>query len=403
MPNQGQPIGEAQHSAKPSDPSSNLTRYNPRRGASWFRPALCALVAVAASGLWISCGDSPPGGGPGQTTQCQDNLPSDSLQAYTQKCAAAVGVDVPAFDCDQGTLVPETNLNGVYPNAVCDTPNVLNGSCDPGSRFQVLKETNEVAIVAHCRKHAAGDGIYRDIAVIQYNRINGATCFYQALSNNAPADGDLPAKVTPPSEGNDPAQGKFPWLSPSDTAVIRCNRCHDNGPFIRSPYLAQLRNEATNRLPGTNEDPNGTWDQRFTWNKTLPYKFIGNDFQSWKVYSVTLTGTGSGCIQCHRMGVSSIKGTFESSFGTALDFGLIATAPTQLNKNPHSEASPIWMKPYQTFFDQDVQTQAFAVSGCATALVQHGNGSSGLPIPAGCSAIEYGQGDTCTSVESGNR
>ena len=75
----------------------------------------------------------------------------------------AVGEDVPTFDCDAGTEVPQTHLAG----GLCDRPNVLNGVCDPGSRFQVLKETNDVAIVGHCRKKGNADHQYGDIAVIQ--------------------------------------------------------------------------------------------------------------------------------------------------------------------------------------------------------------------------------------------
>ena len=391
MRNAGQSLGKPRHSAGPHDAPSKLVHGSPGSGTRWLRSAWRVTV-VAVSCTLVSCGDdSGPGGGPQQTTECNDSLPSDTLTEFAQKCSASIGVDVPAFNCDDGTLVPETNLTGTYPGQFCDAPNVLNAVCDPGSRFQVLTQTNEAAIVAHCRKQNNADGFYGDIAVIQYNRINGATCFYQAL-------GILPANVTAPSEGNDPAQGRFPWLDPADTADINCVGCHDDGPFIRSPYLAQLRDETTNRLPGTN-DGTGPWDQRLTWNKTLPYKFVGNDFQTWKVYSVSVEGTGSGCIQCHRLGVNSSHGTF-SMGGTAQVLGLTATATQQAHKNPHSLAAPIWMKPGQIEYDSGAENQAFAAAVCATSLVKRANDdSSALPIPDGCSAVEYGQGDTCTSIE----
>ena len=105
------------------------------------------------------------------------------------------------FDCDTDDNgagkpvleVPETNLTGGgWPNGFCDAPNVLNHACDPGSRFQVLKETNDVAIVGHCRKHGHADHEYGDIAVIQYNKKNGAICFYQALADDPPHPDDPP-------------------------------------------------------------------------------------------------------------------------------------------------------------------------------------------------------------------
>jgi hypothetical protein len=319
---------------------------------------------------------------------CDEDLPSDSLPEFARKCRDATGEDVPAFDCDDGTPVPEEHLSGAgYPNQFCDRPNVLNHACDPGSRFQVLKQTNDVSIVAHCRKKGLGDGLYGDIAVIQYNQKNGATCFYQAL-------GTLNAKVTAPSEGN--GAGKFPWLDPggpNGTAAIGCVHCHDNGPFVRSPYLAQLRNESKNRLPGTNPG-SGPWDHRFSWNQTLPYMFVGNDFQSWKTYSVSVTGTGSGCLSCHRLGFSSIHGTYQSQ-GTAQVFGPEATAATQQHKNPHSLDSPIWMTPGQNTYSAANETEAKGVAACASAIVAKGNNPSAPNPPSGCQSMQYGQGSSC--------
>lgn len=357
-------------------------------------PGLLNGGVVAVLLLCSCCGGGSPNGTVTQVVECDDELSSDSLVDFAKKCSTAIGVDVPAFDCDAGTAVPENHLSGSYPSQLCDAPNVLNAVCDPGSRFQVLTQTTDVTTVAHCRKQDHAAGAYGDIAVIQYNQKNGATCFYQALEGLSPSTGPLSGKVTAPSEGNGP--GKFPWLNPSETASIKCVRCHDNGPFIRSPYLAQLRNEAKNRVPGTNPGA-GHWDQRFSWNKTIPYAFVGNDFQSWKVYSISVAGTGSGCIACHRLGLSSIHGVFQPSpgIGTAERLGLDATAAVQAHKNPHSADAPIWMKPGQIKYDATVETQAIAAASCASAIAKLGNDPSAPPLPAGCNSVQYGQGITC--------
>jgi hypothetical protein len=68
----------------------------------------------------------------------------DTLEEYAQKCDEAIGVTVPDFNCDSGTLVPTTH----FANGKCDRPNVLNKECDPGSRFQVLTYTASV-LAAH--------------------------------------------------------------------------------------------------------------------------------------------------------------------------------------------------------------------------------------------------------------
>lgn len=92
------------------------------------------------------------------------------------------------------------------------------------------------------------------------------------------------------------------------------------------------------------------------------------------------------------MAISSSNGQDNTADGTALNFGLIATAMEQSHKNQHSKESPIWMKPDQNFYDADVETEALAVQNCAQAIL--GNGI----VPAGCMAVQYGQGDTCSSV-----
>jgi hypothetical protein len=270
---------------------------------------------------------------------------AESLEEYARKCDAAIGVTVPDFVCDAGTAVPTTHING----AKCDRPNQLNQVCDPGSKFQVLSESADAAVVAHCRKQSLGAGKFGDIAVIQYSKRNGATCFYQALaSSSGPLDGNVKA----PSKGS----GAWPWLSPARTAAIDCVGCHDNGAIIRSPYLAQLKD-----VPGAKDVLPGSHDSSF--NSSQPYSFVGEDFADWKAYSVEVRGNL--CNSCHRMGVSNQTTLGASGTGTALDFGIRATAASQLNKNPHSADSPIWMLPGQTFFDENTLAAAQQIRSCA--------------------------------------
>ena len=133
--------------------TSVVTRRRPRR-ALWV-----GVILTISLGIYVSTA-SRSVGQTGEATAdiCATDDKSDTLPVFARKCFDAVGEDVLGFNCDEGTLVPETNSDGGgWPNGFCDAPNVLNGSCDPGSRFQVLKETNDVAIVGHCRKHRDAD------------------------------------------------------------------------------------------------------------------------------------------------------------------------------------------------------------------------------------------------------
>ena len=86
------------------------------------------------------------------------------------------------FHCDAGSLVDEGNLPGWwFPLGACDRPNVLNGVCDEGSRFQMIPTGKpDIYVAAHCRKKGNAAGFYGDVAVIEYNTKTGATCFYQS-------------------------------------------------------------------------------------------------------------------------------------------------------------------------------------------------------------------------------
>ena len=273
---------------------------------------------------------------------------ADELQDYAQQCDAAIGATVPDFDCDAGTEVPVTHPTVGTGGQVtlCDRPNRLNQQCDPGSHFQVLTRSNDAYVVGHCRKKGNPAGEYGDIAVIQYNRNNGATCFYQALGSG------LPGQVKAPSKG----ASAWPWISPSGTAGIGCGGCHDNGPFIRSPYLNQVT--GPNALPGSDD---------FGFNKDQPYAFVGKDFASWRAFKVEVAGNE--CNGCHRLGVNNVR----SGNGTALDFGIRATASSETAKNPPSADSPIWMPPVpvQTAFNQTHANSAKAIHDCAIRLQEN--------------------------------
>lgn len=282
---------------------------------------------------------------------------AEILEQYAQKCDAAIGATVPDFVCDNGTEVPMTHFNAA--TNTCDEPNRLNKVCDPGSKFTVLTNSPTAYVVAHCRKKGLGAGRFGDIAVIQYNRTTGATCFYQALGN-------LDGNVKAPSKGT----GVWTWMTPTQTAGIQCVRCHDNGPIIRSPYLAQLKT-GPNALPGATS---------ISFNSNQPYSFVGDDFASWKVFKVEVDGNNL-CISCHRLGVSNLSSGIS---GTAIDFAIRATAPSENSKNPYSNDSPIWMPPNHVFFNQNNANAAKKIHDCALRISENH-----LPNSADCRITEY--------------
>ena len=286
---------------------------------------------------------------------------SDTLINYAKKCYQATGINVPAFNCANGVLIPgQGNTPATTRNATqCTRPDVLGGVCDPGSRFQVLpgRTANAVA-VALCRKVGlpiAGNK-YNDIAVIQHNKKNGATCFYQALPDkekNIPLLGNVPA---PGVQGTAAWQPNRPgWMNPKATEVIGCTGCHDNGAFIRSPYLAQLT-KPPHKLPTTADGYN---------NLDTPLKYVGLDYtqnRSWNIKLTNPNASDRSCVACHRLATSNIS----KSEGSAAILAVISTQPMQDSKNPHSLNSPIWMAPNQTVFNSVALESAKKYQKCAT-------------------------------------
>jgi hypothetical protein len=302
----------------------------------------------------------------------------DTLAEYAVKCKDATGIDVPGFSCGNGTEVPgQGNVPTTGRNTThCDRPNVLNRECDPGSKFQVLSGGNADAVaVAHCRKVGLpkDSDVYNDIAVIQYNKKNGALCFYQALGN---ALGTLPGQDIPPPSAGDTAKwkdGKAHWISPQGTEAIGCTGCHDNGGFIRSEYLAQL-NTPPNVLPNTSTG----FD-----NLDTPARYVGLDYATNRSWSVTAPAapddTGSPCTACHRLAVPN-RMAFGIINGTAAHFANVATAATQDSKNPHGPSSPIWMRPGQVVYKPEAEASATKFHDCAVGFFESGFVSP----PPGC-------------------
>ncbi len=304
---------------------------------------------------------------------------AENLQEYAARCDAATGVSVPAFDCDDpaATEVPMTHPHYAPGSTThvqtCDKPNRLNSECDPGSRFHVLVRTPDAFVVAHCRKKGNAPGQYGDIAVIQHNEKNGATCFYQ----EGPATGMSHSVVAPKVANGD-------WIQPASVKGENCVGCHDNGPIIRSPYLAQIT--GANKLPGAGDS---------SFNSNQPYYFVGSTFADWKSFKVVakvLNAQGQlepdTCNGCHRMGVSN-----SGNGGTSLDFGLRATgSQPEQSQNPHSADSPLWMTPGTIAYNASNDASAKAIAACAQQYKAHPNSP---PNTDACSVTQFsGQADT---------
>lgn len=258
---------------------------------------------------------------------------AEDTVSYAKTCNAKVQVAVKGFNCLKGEKIP---MEGVA-NRDCKKPPYLpSAPCREGSRFGVQVANDDVAVVWLCRKKEVTDPnseIFDDIAVIQTNFKNGATCFYQKLEN---ANGtNVPAPVDDVSNF---------WMPPAKAVKERCAACHDSG-LLRTPYLTQLTQE---KIPKTRQKDN--------------YWFPGTDFAGWngKVYKVEGTAANT-CSKsgCHIMGANGIA----SNYGTSAWLGPMATGEVATPNLDVTHA--FWMKPGLKTPSPESKAASKTISECA--------------------------------------
>ncbi len=260
--------------------------------------------------------------------------PNYSITAHGKDCATALGVEVPQFNCIDGTVIP-INLNGspagVTVPASCDEPALLDVSNHECSKYSYMHNflAANVRTTVICRRYVtpsgATDKMFHDVAILQTKNSgnNVKTCFFQMLAPGTGRKDTSP--VYPPwkacyGDGTcaaDKAKAEAFWLPASaasggSTLNIKCYNCHDSNKRINSPY-------------GENA---GVLDE----GKDGEYDFIGQAFRdSWKRgrYRIEIdkkeydkkyppSGTlpassedSDTCTQCHYLG----KGSTCDDFG----------------------------------------------------------------------------------------
>jgi len=220
---------------------------------------------------------------------------ADTYANYAAQCRAEIG-DIPGFSCDEGVTVPIT-VNGVTPgnyskDMTCDLPALLpngsnsDGQCVPYSRILNLSDDDRQITVMCRQKHIrAADSLdFDEIDVIAHNPITGATCWFQAsAAQGGVVDGsDVPS----PTQAN---SAKF-FNAPEAVVKDGCGTCHDNDPFMYSPFVGQVWHEVPTNPFG-------------------PYYHVNTGelgFDTWP--TTQILPRDSTCTGCHRIGVQETCG-----------------------------------------------------------------------------------------------
>jgi hypothetical protein len=311
---------------------------------------------------------------------------AETLFEYGRQCAAQIS-EIPAFNCMAGEEIPITADGKAVPAdkapARCDRPSLLHqpdaqSQCVPGSRALVLRDDKAAQISAICRKQVArpaGSALFDEINVISHSLKDGKTCWFTAKAQTpltaasgidgrwVPSPSTLTRKQAPASPTGVPAlPADKVWQTPSQVARSQpaCINCHDSGPFMYSPYIAQ-----TTQLPG---DPFGYYQP----------KAIGEDFKrAWeRLNAFGITTRGNTCTACHRMGnMNSCRVAMDQSTGRGHQEG----GDEWSKKFPQSH----WMSPgnlhSQAQWDEQFTESLKKLAACCAD-----------PKGAGCKIVEYG-------------
>lgn len=311
---------------------------------------------------------------------------AETLFEYGRQCAQQI-TEIEPFSCMAGEEIPITVDGKAVPAdkapQSCDRPSLLPqpdavSPCVPGSRALVLRDDATAQVSAICRKQLPrpkDSPLFDEINVISHSLKDGKTCWFTAKAQLplAPERGIDGRWVPSPSRRTLAAQpvgpkGELPqaaervWLSPERVARSQpaCVSCHDSGPFMYSPYIAQ-----TTQLPS---DPFGFYQP----------KAIGADFKkAWaNLHAFGITTRGNTCTACHRMGnMNSCQVAMRQSAGQLPQEG----ADEWSRRFPQSH----WMSPgnlhSRAQWDQQFRDSLRRLAACCAD-----------PKGAECQVVDYG-------------
>jgi len=256
----------------------------------------------------------------------------DELSVYAAACDSIMGsaATVPAFDCDTGIDIPVTYNGAPYDPSVdylCDAPDESQSQCVPHEKLVPIASTATATTVAVCRRFTNDTTAnYDAVEVIQHSKVTGDTCFY--VSRRVAAH-SVPGKAPSPSNGTGRPGGIPYWDTPTQLANdTPCISCHDNGAFIRSPFVKQL----SSTLPSAFVRDLGFGNDKYNLNQ--PYHPYGAAFASWQKAKITLSDDTT-CTGCHRMGTNNVGP------GTGEMFGPISVACYMDPRHPDISQAPL--------------------------------------------------------------
>lgn len=186
--------------------------------------------------------------------------PVTTQQEYMSACEAELG-EFPLFSCYDGVQIPITvtdasgtreamRAEDLEDGEKCDRPSRLSG-CVPFSYTGVKTNSRGSVFTFICRLYdfrspigTTSDGrpqvMFEDLGVIGHNPRTGASCFWAVPIDGKLFDGSfIPEPGSPEDASFYPERGF--WYTLPDLAGSGCTTCHDNDPYIKTPWIEQVQ------------------------------------------------------------------------------------------------------------------------------------------------------------------
>ena len=279
--------------------------------------ALVAAVAVNLAIGFVLAADVPAAqyeeeaGGTWQGCQPKNTSigGNSSAFAYAKLIEEELGVP-PAVDCGANVELP------VYVNGAktigdpglhqCDNPSLQVGDCMSGSSVQRYagedadgRVRHEVVWVSFCRHDGRDDvsgfDIPDSVQMIGYNRVTGATAFFESADNR---------EWTHVDPATNRLMGQMPGIDDPeafDRAYVRsetqCVACHQADPFVHNPFI-----DGATRAHAPNQTVVPRIGGRRSRSNT-PYYVIGGS--DWDMRTIHIEGNE--CLGCHRIGMKTVE------------------------------------------------------------------------------------------------
>jgi len=187
------------------------------------------------------------------TTFCADTLTDAATRTcYSCQCKAAMDGWLPSVDelqCANGeeivvyTAAMDGSLTRVdTATSTCANPSLLYGTCAPGGRLGRIAHGSVTAMFICRRNYSQADLTdptlpFDDVGVILYNSRNGASCWFDDMDGTGIAARNMPdLDLTKRDPENELAFLRYFYYSEGEG----CVGCHDNDPFVYTPYLQSV-------------------------------------------------------------------------------------------------------------------------------------------------------------------